>query len=180
MPAIEEKSDFFEEMEMILTESKQDQNRLDDAKKRFAITDEKAAEWAVGKITMWQNEIERRKRASAEYIRDAEVTLDRLNWLFKEQLERWSERNLPKNKKSIKFKSGQVSFRTLKEKLKVRDEEALRDWAAVNCPQALKPQPDTIVMAELYKWREENGKDGDAPIPEGCDLVQATEKFDIK
>lgn len=70
--------------------AKEDEKELAQAKESFGIRDRGSAAWAAGKIAEAQNEIDRRKKQCELYISDAEKRLDRLKWLFWEQLKEWA------------------------------------------------------------------------------------------
>jgi len=140
----------------------------------LTINDEATAEAIVGKIAMWEREIQRRKEASADYIKDAESMKNRLEFLFGAELAKYAQKHLPKGKKSIKFKSGTVGFRSLKEKVKIIDKDAFVTWCDKNeiDGYVVETRPLATPATEYY---QEHGK-----VPEGCELVEASEKFYTK
>lgn len=160
----------FSDLEVMKAEDK----KFEEYKGKFSIKDEHTAAWALGKLNMWQNEVARRKAQAEEYIRDAELMVKRLEWLFRDQLEFWAKNNLPKDKKSVVLKSGKLQFRNIKEKLEVQDEPKLKDWAAVHCPEAIVPE-ERVVLGPLYAHYEKTKE-----VPEGCRLIESHDKFDYK
>lgn len=172
-----EGGDFIEYLKQVLTDARLENEQDDELgklKARFSVHDEKSAAWAAGKIVMWNSEVERRKHQVREWVADAERSAKRVEYLFKDALEAWARKNLPKDKKSIKLPTATLSFRKTEEKLEVVDEKRVLNWATINCPDAIhiKREPLLDPLKEHYKTTEK--------VPEGCEVVPEGENFHVK
>jgi len=152
----------------------EDEKKLSDAKNRFYVRDHRSAAWAAGKIAMWQNEIERRKERVKKYVADAEKTLERLKWLFWEALKEWAQNNLDHGKKSVTLESATLQFRATEARLDVIDEDVLKKWAIVNCPDAIDVI-ENVLLDPLKNFWSANGV-----VPAGTKEVPAGENFSVK
>jgi hypothetical protein len=155
------------------------QNAEDDqitkeVKEKFSIRDHGSANWAAGKIAMWQNEIERRKAQAREYIAEAERNVRRLKFLFIAQLEEWAKANIPQDKKSLKLPSATLKFVDTHEKIVVADEKAAVAWATVNLPDAVEMSTSLQMLKDV--WLQSEKKD----LPGGCTVVPKETNFKVE
>lgn len=161
----------FAEIERQNTE---DEKIAEEVKKRFSITDTGSANWAAGKIALWQNEIERRKTQTKEFIAEAERNVRRLKFLFMGQLEAWAKTNIPHDKKSIKLPLATLKFSDTQEKIEIVDEEKTVAWATVNCENAVKMVPELQVLKDLWLKSEKK------TVPDGCKVVPKETNFKVE
>lgn len=152
----------------------EDEKIEEEVKKRFSITDSGSANWAAGKIAMWQNEIERRKAQAKEFIAEAERSARRLKFLFMGQLEAWAKANIPHDKKSIKLPLATLKFSDTQEKIEIRDEEKAVAWATVNCSDAVTMVPELQVLKDLWLKSEKK------TVPDGCAVVPKDTNFKVE
>lgn len=153
--------------------AKEDEKDLADAKERFSVRDRDSASWAAGKIAMWTAEIERRKRQSDDYVKDAERRLRHLEWMFLEALRHWAKSNLEVGKRTVKLPTATLSFRETQSKLEIVDTDQLKKWAILNCPDAIVTI-ERVLMEPLKDMWTESGT-----VPEGTKVIPAGENFKI-
>jgi hypothetical protein len=154
--------------------AKDDDKELQEAKQRFGITDRGSAAWAAGKLAEAMNEIERRKKQVSAYLLDAQRRLERLEWMFKEPLREWARSNLDYGKRSVRLPTATLSFRDVPAKLEVVDEDALKKWAIVECPDAITTV-EKLLMDPLKDFWTKNSM-----VPPGAKEIPAGESFSIK
>jgi hypothetical protein len=107
---------------------------------RFAITDQRSANWVVRKIT----EARACAQAVQEWadgeisraVREEQFFLSR----FGAQLEAWTRAQLTglRDRKSLKLPAGTVGLRAQAQRLHVHDEAQVLEWARSACPQAIR------------------------------------------
>lgn len=154
--------------------AKEDATELAQAKERFGIRDRGSATWAAGKLAEAQAEIDRRKKQANLYVYDAEKKLERLEWLFLEQLREWARSNLDFGKRSVRLATATLSFRDVAAKLEILDEEALKKWAITELPDCLE-SVEKIMMDPLKNFWIKNEK-----VPPGAKAIPAGENFTVK
>lgn len=152
----------------------EDEKIEEEVKKRFSITDMGSANWAAGKIAMWQNEIERRKAQVKEFIAEAERNARRLKYLFMPQLEAFAKANIPQDRKSLKLPLATLKFSDTQEKIEIVDEEKTVAWATVNCENAVKMVPELQVLKDLWLKSEKK------TVPDGCKVVPKDTNFKVE
>jgi hypothetical protein len=155
------------------------QNAEDDqiakeVKERFSIKDAGSANWAAGKIAMWQNEIDRRKAQAKEYIAEAERNVRRLKYLFMTQLEAWAKANIPQDKKSLKLPSATLKFTETQDKIEVVDDEKAVAWATVNLPDAVEIKPSLVMLKDYWLKSERKS------VPDGCAEIPKETIFKVE
>lgn len=177
-PALAAEPTTLDVMREILAEVER-QNAEDDqiaaeVKAKFSIKDIGSANWAAGKIAMWQAEIERRKEQAREFIAEAERNVRRLKFLFMGQLEEWAKLNIPQDKKSLKLPLATLKFSDSHEKIEVTDEKAAVAWATVNLPDAVEMSTSLQMLKDL--WVESEKK----TVPGGCIVIPKSTRFEVK
>jgi hypothetical protein len=155
------------------------QNAEDDqitaeVKARFSIRDVGSANWAAGKIAMWQNEVDRRKAQAKEYIAEAERNVRRLSFLFMTQLEAWAKVNIPQDKRSLKLPLATLKFTETQDKIEVRDEGKVVAWATVNLPDAVEMKASLIMLKDYWLASEKE------TVPDGCAEVPKQSIFKVE
>lgn len=170
-------SPFLTSLREIFTETaieSADDRMLEDLKARFGIRDKDTANWAAGKIAMWQAEVERRKETAKDYIREAQRNLERMEYLFKWALEEWAKENLDYGKKSVKLPSATLQFRTVPDKLEIEDEEKALKWATLNLPDAVSVK-EYLLLDPLKEFMTVQGV-----VPDGARVIPEHDSFSIK
>jgi len=152
----------------------EDDKIAEEVKKRFQISDHGSANWAAGKIAMWQNEINRRKAQAREYVEEAERNVRRLKFLFMAALEAWAKANMPQDKKSLKLPSATLKFSDTQEKIEVENEEKTVAWATVNCPEAVTMSPALQILKDLWLKSEKQ------TVPDGCKVIPKETNFKVE
>lgn len=155
------------------------QNAEDDqvaaeVKAKFSIKDIGSANWAAGKIALWQNEVERRKAQVREFVAEAERNVRRLKFLFMGQLEEWAKQNIQQDKKSLKLPLATLKFSDTQEKIEVTDDKAAVAWATVNLPDAVEMSTSLQMLKDA--WLESEKK----TVPGGCVVVPKETRFEVK
>lgn len=176
-PQPEPEKSFLDEMKEILAEIEREQavedKVLEEVKAKFSVKDVPTANWAAGKIAMWQNEVERRKVQSRNYVTEAESTVKRLKFLFLAQLEAWAKQNCPQDKNHIKLPTATLKFTDTQEKLEVENDSKAVKWATVNLPEAVEMKP---VLSELKDfWIASEKK----TVPDGCAVIPKGTNFSV-
>jgi hypothetical protein len=154
--------------------AKDDESGLQEAKARFGITDRGSASWAAGKIAEAMAEIERRKKQAALYIGDAEKRLNRLEWMWWEALKEWARSNLDYGKRSVRLLTTTLTFRDVAAKLEIIDEDVLKKWAIVECPDAITTVEKVLMDPLKDFWKKTSA------VPPGVKEVPAGEHFGLK
>lgn len=154
--------------------AKDDEGGLQQARERFGIKDRGSAAWAAGKIAEADAEIERRKQHVKAYVLDAERRLDRLKWMFWEALKEWARSNLDHGKRSVRLPTATLTFRDIAAKLEVTDEDTLKKWAVIECPDAITTV-EQLLMGPLKDFWTKNNM-----VPPGSKEIPAGENFDVK
>jgi hypothetical protein len=176
-PPPEPEKSFLEEMKEILAEIEREQavedKVLEEVKAKFSVKDIPTANWAAGKIAMWQNEVERRKVQSKNYVGEAEGTVKRLKFLFMAQLEAWAKQNCPQDKNHIKLPAATLKFTDTQEKLEVENDQKAVKWATVNLPEAVEMKP---VLSELKDYWIASEK---KTVPDGCAVIPKGTNFNV-
>lgn len=155
------------------------QNTADDqiaqeVKQKFSVRDPASANWAAGKIAMWQNEIQRRKAQAREYIAEAERNVARLKFLFLAQLEAWARENIPQDKRSLKLPSATLKFSDTQEKIEVVDDEKVVAWATINLPDAISMSTSLQMLKDHWLGSDKKS------LPEGCQVVPKQTNFNVE
>lgn len=103
---------------------------------KFAVTDEKSAEWVLERLQEQDASIaalNARESAILENIRSERRRIENrregLLYRFKGELEAFARENLPQGKKSWVCPYGTVAFRRTAARLKVADPEKALEWA---------------------------------------------------
>lgn len=174
-------------MKQVLAEVEQqnleDEQIAKEVKAKFSVHDFNTANWAAGKIAMWQNEIRRRKEQAAEFIAEAERNARRLNFLFKGQLEEWAKRNIPQNKKSIKLPLATLKFSDTQEKIEIVDNQKAVAWATVHLSDAVEMTASLQMLKD--HWLASETKDpatGEVKrtLPDGCNVIPKSTNFKVE
>ena len=152
----------------------EDEADMEDAPaRRFEVHDEATAAWAVGKINAARAVLAQREQAAAAWVEEARREVQDLENRFSAELKLWGSQNLPKDKKTIKLRSGRLEFRTKPARFAlVRHEEAL-PWAKIHLPEAVITT-EHLRVETLITY----AKTGEV-IP-GVALIPKDESFTIK
>jgi hypothetical protein len=145
-----------------------------EVKEKFSIKDVGSANWAAGKIAMWQNEIERRKAQAKDFIAEAERNVRRLKFLFMAQLEEWAKRNMPQDKKSLKLPLATLKFSDTQDKIEVVDEQKAVAWATVNCSDAVQMGVSLQMLKDVWLKSEKK------VVPDGCVEIPKETRFEVR
>jgi hypothetical protein len=175
-PVDPEQQSFLDTMKELLAEVEREQEvedaKLKEVKEKFHVKDAATANWAAGKIAMWQNEVERRKYQAKVYIQEAERAVKSLSFLFLAQLEAWAKVNIPQDRKHIKLPSATLKFTDTKEKLEIVDEKAVVAWATVHLSDAVEMKPVLTLLKD--QWIK------DKVVPAGCEVIPAGQNFKVE
>ncbi len=173
----QEGTSFLEQMKEILNEVEREQEVedkvLEEVKQKFRVNDANSANWAAGKIAMWQGEVERRKEQAKNYVAEAEGTVRRLRFLFMGQLEAWAKANCPQDKNHIKLPAATLKFTETKEKLEIDDDKKAVSWATVNLPEAVEMKPSLVLLKDHWLASEKK------VVPDGCSVIPAGRNFNV-
>lgn len=168
---------FLDQMKEILAQVEREQavedKVLEEVKQKFRVTDAGSANWAAGKIAMWQSEVERRKEQAKTYVGEAEGAVRRLRFLFMGQLEAWAKQNCPQDKNHIKLPAATLKFTDTKEKLEIDDDKKAVSWATVNLPDAVEMKPSLILLKDFWLASEKK------TVPDGCSVIPAGTNFSV-
>ena len=147
---------------------------LERARQSFSVTDRGSAAWAAGKIAEAMNELERRKAQVAKYVADAQRRIDRLEWMWKEQLRVWAKDNIDHGKRSVRLPTATLQFRDTQARLEVIDEDAAKKFAIVNVPDAIETVEKLFMEPMAEYWKKNR------IVPPGMKEVPAGESFNVK
>ncbi|HWE04319.1 MAG TPA: host-nuclease inhibitor Gam family protein [Tepidisphaeraceae bacterium] len=146
--------------------------------KRFAVEDEKSANWLVRRIIAARQYGLHVKAWAQHEQRRAEREEMTLLFLFGRQIEMWTRDEIQKlggRRKSIALPSGTVGFRTEGVKLVVDDEDAVLVWVRTNLPAAIQIE-EKLKKSVLNQHFDATGEIPDA----GVHVESPREKFSIR
>ncbi len=173
----QEGESFLDQMKEILNQVEREHavedKVLEEVKQKFRVNDAGSANWAAGKIAMWQGEVERRKEQAKSYVSEAEGTLRRIRFLFMSQLEGWAKANCPQDKNHIKLPAATLKFTDTKEKLEIDDDKKAVTWATVNLPEAVEMKPSLVILKDHWIASEKK------VVPDGCSVIPAGQNFSV-
>lgn len=166
------KAVFAKHMEEIELEVKQTEGLLQgDA---IRIMSEEDAERVARKFANLDNEEAAFKAMVKEKQAQFKARRQTLEYLFKYPLKDYVRANLKGKKKSIKLDTVTTGFRSIPESVKTADEDALREWAKVNLPNAFNYDRAPISIETVKDWEADNG-----PAP-GREKVESRDAFYIR
>ena len=135
-------------------------------------------EWYLAEMGKCEFMAERIKSQAEKMLREVEGRRKALEWRFgsefREAVERaLAEKNRGKSKpvRSIKYHTGTAGFRTTPPKLIVLNAKALMDWAAINCPDAVRMEP-RLHVSPVKAHIEQTGE-----VVPGCEYRGKLDKF---
>lgn len=143
----------------------------------FAVHDEASANWLVRKIIESRQYAKRVEAWAAAELRRAEAE-ERFFWFrYGTQLETWARGQLEAahgGRKSIRLPAGSVGYRTLPQRLLVRDEHRLLGWCQANLPMAVVTT-HAVLKSIVIEHLKSTGE-----VPDGAELGGGEQKFYIK
>jgi|SRR5665213_2833610 len=143
---------------------------------KFAVEDEKSANWLVRRIIAARQYALNVKTWSQIEQRRAEREEATLLFLYGRQIEMWAREEIEKlggRRKSINLPGGTVSFRKENAKLVVNNETVLLEWARRNLPNAIQ-KIEKLLKTPVNEHFEATGE-----LPDGTHLEPEREKFRI-
>lgn len=175
-------------------------------REEFRVTDLETAAWVVDKITAARAKAARIQEQAEAMLRDCareeEFFLNRYGADLAEVAATEIERTGGK-KKSLKLLTGTVGFRSAPRRLDVVDEDAARQWAQRECPDAVKVSAaatgelgaalhaaaralmadsdlEIAVTESLLKTPLNDHLKDTGEVPPGCDVAGGEERFYVK
>lgn len=130
--------------------------------------------WYLGLLADIDHRRELIKQMAAEMQRELDRRESALAWKFGQQFKQQVLEDLAKQKgktKSVKYLLGKAGLRTIADKMVVRDEQAVLEWARKNCPEAVKIV-ESLLITPLKKLLEDTGE-----LAPGCEIHEGYEKF---
>jgi hypothetical protein len=135
-------------------------------------------EWYLGEMAKCEFMADRIKDQTERMLREIENRRKALEFRFGAEFRAAVEADLAEKAKgkskpprSVKYHTGTAGFRTTPPKLIVLNAKALMDWAAVNCPEAVKMEP-TLHVTPIKAHIQAGGE-----LPPGCDYRNKVDKF---
>jgi hypothetical protein len=143
----------------------------------FAVRDQASANWLIRKIVESRQYAQRVEAWAAAELRRAEAE-ERFFWLrYGTQLEAWARGQLEaahSHHKSIHLPAGCVGYRTLLQRLLVRNEDRLLGWCQANLPKAVVTT-HAVLKSVVSEHLKSTGE-----VPDGAELGGGEQKFYIK
>lgn len=130
-------------------------------------------EWFLlmdGRLTLAAETI---KAQAERMLAQVEAQRKALHWRYGPDFRTRVEADLQshKGKRSIDYLTGRAGFRKTPAKLVVTNAKELTDWAAVNCPDAVRMEPK-LHVTPVRKMIESTGEE-----PPGCRYIPAQDRF---
>ena len=141
----------------------------------FVIDDADKASWAVDKILIARERLERVKAQFQAAVHEAQQEVVDAEAFFLPQLEAWYNANPPRKGKSIKLPHGTVGKRTVPGGPRVVDETAVLEWARREGIPGLIKITESVSRAAVKEYVASTGD-----LPDGVELVESRESFDVK
>lgn len=145
------------------------------AREPFTIDDESKASWAVDKILIARNRLERVKNQYQAALLEAELEIRDAEAFFLPLLEEWYDRNPPRKGKTIKLPHGNLSRRTVPGGPRVTDPDAVLAWAKEHGIPGLVRVKEEISRSAVVEYVRDTGD-----VPSGVEVIAAREAFDVR
>lgn len=141
----------------------------------FTIDDADKASWAIDKILIARERVERVKAQFQAALDQAELEARDAEVFFLPLLEEWYEANPPRKGKSIKLPHGTIGKRTVPGGPRVVDPDAVLAWAKEHGIPGIVKVTETISKTAAIEYAKTTGD-----LPDGVEVVEARETFDVK
>ena len=145
----------------------------------FTITDERTANWLLGKLASNADEQARVKAQADQRISELRTDYDKLMFMYGNQLEAFARAEAERRRrKTVTLQQGTVAFRTAPERFAVEDEEAATVEARTTCPEAL--QTVTRLDRAAYLDHAKATRAATGEILPGVTVTPERETFAVK
>lgn len=144
-------------------------------KEPFAIDSADIASWAVDKILVARERLERVKNQYQAALLEAELEVKDAEAFFLPLLEAWFDANPPKRGKSIKLPHGTIGKRTVPGGPRVTDDAAVMAWAKEQGIPGLIKVTESVSRTAVREYVTSTGD-----IPDGVEVVESREAFDVR
>lgn len=141
----------------------------------FVIDDESKASWAVDKILIARERLERVKNQYQAALLEAELEIRDAEAFFLPMLELWYDANPPRKGKTIKLPHGNLSKRTVPGGPRVVDPDAVMAWVKEHGIPGLIRVKEEISRSAVTEYVKTTGD-----MPAGVEVVEARETFDVR
>jgi len=135
-------------------------------------------EWYLEEMGKCDYAADRIREQADKMLKEIENRKKALEWRFGNEFRALVEQDLKERNsgqgkpvRSVKYLTGTAGFRTTQPKLIVTNAKTLMDWAAINCPEAVKMEPK-LHITPIKGYIEQNGD-----VPPGCDYRGKADKF---
>lgn len=146
-------------------------------KPEFHVTDQKTAEWVLGKLLALESRKAAAKAQAAVILRQIESDEAALHARFDAELQSWATQEIQRRggrRKSVATLQGTLKFTTVPARLAITD-ESLATEAAITL-NIVSTKPDLAA----YRKRAEDALEATGEILPGCALTEERESFSIK
>ena len=140
--------------------------------------DEEAASWAIDRVLTARARIDRVTTQASILVARLQKELDRTEGYFFPHLEDYLRANPPAKGRTLHLLTGSLALRTKPGGARVRDQDAAVAWAREHLPAAIMQRPapsPTVDAASIKAHVEMTGE-----VPDGVDVVDAVDVFDVK
>ena len=145
----------------------------------FAVTDERGANWLLGKLAAIEGEQARVKAQTQERLTELRTDYDRLMHLYGDQLETFARAESERRRrKTVTLQQGTCAFRKQAERFVLEDDGVAFAEAEAHYPQAIRVHRDVDKSLYLDIARQERDRTGEI-IP-GVSVSPERETFAVK
>ena len=141
----------------------------------FIIDDADKASWAVDKILIARERLERVKAQFQAAVHEAQQEVADAEAFFLPLLELWYNANPPRKGKSIKLPHGTVGKRTVPGGPRVLDVDAVLAWAKEHGIPGIVKVTESVNKTAVAEYVKSTGD-----LPDGVEIVESREAFDVK
>jgi hypothetical protein len=141
----------------------------------FVIDDADKASWAIDKILIARERVERVKRQFQAALDQAELEVRDADAFFLPLLEAWYDANPPRKGKTIKLPHGNLSKRTVPGGPRVVDPDAVLAWAKEHGIPGLIRVTESVSKTAVAEYVKATGD-----MPAGVEVVESREAFDVR
>lgn len=141
----------------------------------FVIDDASKASWAVDKILIARERIERVKAQFQAALNEAEQEARDAEAFFLPLLEEWYNANPPRKGKTIKLPHGNLSKRTVPGGPRVLDPDAVLAWAKEYGIPGIVKVSESVSKTAVAEYVKATGD-----MPAGVEVVESRETFDVR
>lgn len=149
-------------------------SKAEQAREPFVIDDAEKASWAVDKILIARERLERVKRQYQAALDAAELEVRDAEAFFLPQLEAWYDANPPRKGKTVRLTTGNLSRRTVPGGPRIVNDGACLEWARAQGIPGLIRVTESLSRTAVNEYVKTTGD-----LPDGVEMTEARETFGV-